>query len=697
MTPPAASTGTPISAALFVARLAVGVLLINLFVFVMMGMALRQGYHQYQERAEISTRNLTLVLESEINGNIETVDMVLSAVMDEYQQQHTAGTVAGKALNAYIERVRSRRPEIDALRITDAQGLLIYGNDVAPGTKVSLADRPHFIRLRDDPKAGLVISKPQISRINKKWVLVLARRIEQPDGVFAGMAFAAIRLDHFSKTFSAINVGVNGVSTLRDDEFVIAARYSQRQGAGSMIGQKAVPVPMRELVQAARNEATFDATSTIDNIERTYSFRRVSDHPLLISVGLARDDYLSEWRKDAIKQATLMAFFALVTLAAARLIYITWQRQRNALITVGQREESLKDSELRYRTVADFTSDWEYWIMPDNTLRYVSPSCEQISGYSADEFYADPKLLTRIIHPDDLPLYAGHTHRLSAMGVPESIDYRIRTKEGETRWISHTCRPVHDPDGHALGRRASNRDFTERKKAEEELKRTHADLRRFAEVTAHHLQEPARRMANYAERLTRQLGGRLEDQQTRLSLEFIGQEARREQDLLRDVERYLAADQPRGTVESVDARQTVAQILSRSKDRISAAGAEITVGELPPVRIDAPRLEDAFAVVLNNALSHGRGEQPLRITVEGHRHDRHVRYSVSDNGPGVEEEYREQVFGVFERLSSRNAGTGIGLAILRRVAESCHGSAWIEETPGGGCRVLFELPIGEIG
>jgi signal transduction histidine kinase len=72
-----------------------------------------------------------------------------------------------------------------------------------------------------------------------------------------------------------------------------------------------------------------------------------------------------------------------------------------------------------------------------------------------------------------------------------------------------------------------------------------------------------------------------------------------------------------------------------------------------------------------------------------------VRYSVSDNGPGVEAEYRERVFRVFERLTANGEGTGIGLAILRRVAESTGGHAWIEETPGGGCRVLFDLPAGE--
>jgi diguanylate cyclase (GGDEF)-like protein/PAS domain S-box-containing protein len=139
--------------------------------------------------------------------------------------------------------------------------------------------------------------------------------------------------------------------------------------------------------------------------------------------------------------------------------------------------ELLKESELRYHTVADYTSDWEYWIMPDNTFCYVSPSCEQISGYTPDEFYANPQLLPHIIHPDDLHFYAEHRHQISTHGVPEPIDFRIHTKDGEICWISHVCQPVYDPAGHHLGQRASNRDITKRKKAENALQESEARLR----------------------------------------------------------------------------------------------------------------------------------------------------------------------------------------------------------------------------
>ena len=135
-----------------------------------------------------------------------------------------------------------------------------------------------------------------------------------------------------------------------------------------------------------------------------------------------------------------------------------------------QLKDALKESELRYRTVAEYTADWEYWSMPDGTLRYVSPSCEQISGYTPQELYADPLLLRQMVHPDDLALFDEHVHQLSAQGVTEPIDYRIRTKSGEERWIAHVCRQVFDSDGKPLGRRASNRDDTRNKELQEQIR-----------------------------------------------------------------------------------------------------------------------------------------------------------------------------------------------------------------------------------
>jgi signal transduction histidine kinase len=221
------------------------------------------------------------------------------------------------------------------------------------------------------------------------------------------------------------------------------------------------------------------------------------------------------------------------------------------------------------------------------------------------------------------------------------------------------------------------------------------DLQRFSEVTAHHLQEPARRLASYAERLNQQLAGQTLPPDTRLSLEFIGQQARRMKKLLCDMERYLACDQPRAAMAVTDPLPVLQKLLVQLRPRLTAAGAQVKLGDLPAVWIDAPRLKDAFEVALDNALQFGLPADagtPASISIEGQQTGRWVRFCVADNGPGIDAQYHERLFRVFERMSSANEGTGIGLAIIRHIAESCGGRAWLETAPGGGCRVCFELP-----
>jgi PAS domain S-box-containing protein len=128
-------------------------------------------------------------------------------------------------------------------------------------------------------------------------------------------------------------------------------------------------------------------------------------------------------------------------------------------------ERELQKSEERFHTATDFTYDWEYWTGPDGNYVYISPSCERISGYSAEDFIMRPDLLTDIVHPEDRKLLSEHLCE-SAGGI-HSLDFRIVSKYGEERWIAHVCQPVYSKDGGYLGRRISNRDITERKRAEE--------------------------------------------------------------------------------------------------------------------------------------------------------------------------------------------------------------------------------------
>lgn len=131
-----------------------------------------------------------------------------------------------------------------------------------------------------------------------------------------------------------------------------------------------------------------------------------------------------------------------------------------------------------FQRLTDFSADWTYWRTPEGEMRYVSPAGSEITGYSIEELSAFPETCIAIIHPDDRQLWRSHVHEADAQGKPRPIEFRIVAREGGIRWISHLCRPIYDDDGVFLGISGSNRDITERKQAEEQLRflSTHDEL-----------------------------------------------------------------------------------------------------------------------------------------------------------------------------------------------------------------------------
>ncbi len=170
----------------------------------------------------------------------------------------------------------------------------------------------------------------------------------------------------------------------------------------------------------------------------------------------------------------LMVVFSIGLIAFA-LIYKSEVRREKT-------EKALRESEEKYRIVADFNYDWEEWLGPEGDLIYVSPSFERITGYPAKEFLANPDLIKTILHPEDREFVSGHYKELLKQGEEIcNLEYRILDRAGKERWISHYCQPVYGEDGRWVGRRSSNRDITERKKAEQSLRESEKKYRTLLE------------------------------------------------------------------------------------------------------------------------------------------------------------------------------------------------------------------------
>ncbi|HZV82670.1 MAG TPA: ATP-binding protein [Geobacteraceae bacterium] len=708
-----------------------GIVLLNLLVYTCACLYLYHSRTAHEHENAVSLRNLATVLERNIAGAIDKINLSLLTVKDKVEEQLAEGGIDSESIFQTLKRIHSRVPQITSLLVTDTTGDVITGiNGSGKVQRINVSDRDYFIRLRDNPNEELVFGKPVVSRITGEWVMTIGRRLNNRDGSFNGVTVALISETYYLKAFSQLNVGKNGSIALRTTALELIARYPETKGMVTESDRNNVSRTFRELIASGREEATFKARYPLDNIERLYYFHRSDSYPLIINVGRSTKECIAGWRKEAAMAMILLLLFSLGSVGYYRALTRRWQaefrtaeelhaanealeqrvEERTAELSAKTRE--LQKSEERYRTVADFTSDWEFWISPEERFLYISPSCEQVTGYRREEFFADPLLLERIIHPDDLEVYLEHRRTSEQNEYAEPVDFRIITRDGEERWIGHHCRQVFDDDGNGIGLRASNRDITERKRLEEnlralneeldqrvelrtaELERVNRDLESFCYSVSHELRGPLARIEGFGEALAESVAAMSHEESQHLA-QRISAASLRLRSVIDSLLLMARLSQAPLQVETVDLSELARQILAKLV--AEAEGREVTVTIAPGlvVRGDRSMLTICLENLLGNAVKYTARNPSAEVEFGETCLSGEKVFFVRDNGVGFNMAYAGKLFEPFCRLhhDAEFEGSGIGLPIVQRIIERHNGRIWADAREGAGATFFFTISL----
>jgi PAS domain S-box-containing protein len=335
----------------------------------------------------------------------------------------------------------------------------------------------------------------------------------------------------------------------------------------------------------------------------------------------------------------------------------------------------------------------------DGIITSWNHGAERLFGYTAAEAVGNP--VTILIPPDRQQEEPGILARLRRGERVDHFETIRRRKDGTQLDISLTISPVRDRTGKIVGASKIARDITERKKAEaarkrvtDDLRLANEDLEQFAFSASHDLQEPLRSVKIYSELLAQECRDVVDDE-ARQYLGFVRDGATRMEMLVRDLLSYTQVAKFEKPEEPFDAGAALAATLSGLSGIIAETGAHITAGPLPTLSVHGTHLQQLFQNLIGNAIKYRTPERPPVIHIAASRQGLCWTFDISDNGIGIDPEYKENIFGLFKRLhtSDEYSGTGIGLAICRRIVDRYHGRIWVESELGQGSTFRFTLPI----
>ena len=355
--------------------------------------------------------------------------------------------------------------------------------------------------------------------------------------------------------------------------------------------------------------------------------------------------------------------------------------------------QQVEESEKRFASAFAEAPIGMVLTKPDGTIVEANQAYADMLGRGREELLGQKS--SQFTHADDLAATRQFYERLLAENATSAVlEKRCLRKNGEILRVRGTATMRRDADGRAIQVIAIVEDITERKRAEEDLRRANQDLEQFAYSASHDLQEPLRSIKIYGELLTRRYRHKLDGRAAEFC-DFMQAGASRMEMLVADLLAYTQVARLEPPASDVDANQILDATIANLRRAIADSGAAVHRDPLPFVRVNSTHLGQLFQNLIGNAIKYRKPDVSPVIHVSAERRDGSWLFSVRDNGIGIDPEYKEHIFGLFKRLHSADeySGTGIGLAICQRIVERYQGRIWVESEPGDGSTFFFSFPV----
>ena len=357
-------------------------------------------------------------------------------------------------------------------------------------------------------------------------------------------------------------------------------------------------------------------------------------------------------------------------------------------------QEELEASRARYFDLYDLAPVGYFTLSEQGLVLEANLTAAKLLGVARGALVKQP--FSRFILPADQDIHYRHRKQLFETGAPLVWELRLVREDAAPIWVRVEATTARNADGAAVCRVVVS-DIAERKRAEEAIKTTNAELRSFAYALTHDLQEPLRMVVNFTQLLAQEREGKLgADADKYISYSVEG--ALRIEALLKALFDYWEVTERGGeNLSPVDCNHALSQTLLNLQTAIQQSGATVTSDPLPTVVTENVMLVQVFQNLIGNSIKY-RGQAAPRIHISAVRTTEGWLFSVQDNGIGIDPEDAESVFAMFKRLHGREIpGTGIGLALCKKVVERRGGRIWVESQAGRGAVFKFTIPTNTSG